>query len=108
MLPRGSNGAGQAILDAICLAEQLAARGVGPEALADYDAIRNAATAKVVLANRTTPPDAILREVHERSGDKPFARVEDVVSREALARIADAYKQVAGLGPIADDPRRLP
>jgi 2-polyprenyl-6-methoxyphenol hydroxylase-like FAD-dependent oxidoreductase len=108
MLPRGSNGAGQAILDAVCLAERLAAHGVGAQALAEYDALRNAATAKVVLANRTTPPDAILREVHERSGDKPFARIEDVVSREALARIADAYKQVAGLGPIADDPRRLP
>jgi len=108
MVPRGSNGAGQAILDAICLADQLAARGVGADALAEYDRIRNAATAKIVLANRSTPPDAILREVHERSGDKPFARIEDVVSREALAQIADAYKQVAGLKPVADDTRRLP
>jgi 5-methylphenazine-1-carboxylate 1-monooxygenase len=108
MVPRGSNGAGQAILDAVCRAEQLAARGVGPQALADYDAIRNPATAKVVLANRTTPPDAILREVHERSGDKPFERIEDVVSREALAKIADAYKQVAGLKSAAEEPRRLP
>jgi len=108
MVPRGSNGAGQAILDAVCLADQLAARGVGADALAEYDRIRNAATAKIVLANRSTPPDAILREVHERSGDKPFARIEDVVSREALERIADAYKQVAGLKPVADEPRRLP
>jgi 2-polyprenyl-6-methoxyphenol hydroxylase-like FAD-dependent oxidoreductase len=97
MVPRGSNGAGQAILDAICLAEQIAVRGLGAEALAEYDRLRNAATAQVVLANRSTPPDAILREVHERSGDKPFARIEDVVSREELARIADNYKQVAGL-----------
>jgi len=108
MVPRGSNGAGQAILDAVCLAEQLAARGVGADALAEYDRLRNAATAKIVLANRSTPPDAILREVHERSGDKPFARIEDVVSREALERIADAYKQVAGLKPVADEQRRLP
>jgi len=97
MVPRGSNGAGQAILDAVCLAERLAERGVGAQALAEYDAIRNPATAKVVLANRRTPPDAILREVHERSGDKPFARIEDVVSREELARIAERYKEVAGL-----------
>ena len=61
-----------------------------------------------MLANRSTPPDAILREVHDRSGDKPFARIEDVVSREALAQIADAYKQVAGLKPVADEQRRLP
>jgi 2-polyprenyl-6-methoxyphenol hydroxylase-like FAD-dependent oxidoreductase len=97
MYPRGSNGAGQAILDAVCLAGSIAARGAGPEALAAYDEVRNAATARVVLANRSTPPDTILREVHERSGDKPFARIEDVVSREELARIASNYKQLAGM-----------
>ena len=108
MVPRGSNGAGQAILDAICLAEQLAARGLGADALAEYDRLRNAATARIVLANRSTPPDAILREVHERSGDKPFARIEDVVSREALARIADDYKRIAGMKPEPDPPRSSP
>ena len=97
MVPRGSNGAGQAILDARFLADRLVERGLTPEALTEYDRVRNAATAKVVLMNRSNPPDAILREVHERSGDKPFARIEDVVPREELARIADAYKQVAGL-----------
>ncbi len=97
MYPRGSNGAGQAILDASCLAAEIAARGAGPEALSAYDRIRNAATARVVLANRSTPPDTILREVHERSGDKPFVRIEDVVSRDELARIASAYKQLAGM-----------
>ena len=97
MVPRGSNGAGQAILDARFLADRLLAQGLTPEALTEYDRVRNAATAKVVLMNRSNPPDAILREVHERSGDRPFARIEDVVSRDELARIADAYKQVAGL-----------
>ncbi|MEO8921529.1 MAG: FAD-dependent monooxygenase, partial [Caldimonas sp.] len=97
MYPRGSNGAGQAILDARCLAAQLALRGVGPEALTAYDQERNAATAKVVLANRSQPPDTILREVHERSGDKPFASIEDLISKEELATITDNYKQVAGL-----------
>ncbi len=97
MVPRGSNGAGQAILDARCLADLLATRGLGPEALSKYDQVRNAATAKIVLMNRSNPPDAILREVHERSGDQPFARIEDVVSREELAKIANDYKQVAGL-----------
>ena len=97
MVPRGSNGAGQAILDASCLADLLQARGLVAEALAEYDRVRNAATAKIVLMNRSNPPDAILREVHERSGDRPFERIEDVVPREELARIAEAYKQVAGL-----------
>ena len=108
MYPRGSNGAGQAILDARCLADQLAAHGIGAEALRRYDEIRNAATAKVVLMNRSNPPDAILREVHERSGDRPFAKIEDVVSAGALAQIADNYKKVAGmtvLAPTAEMPR---
>ena len=34
----------------------------------------------LVLMNRGNPPDAILREVWQRSGDKPFARIEDVIS----------------------------
>ena len=97
MVPRGSNGAGQAILDARCLADLLQSKGLTPEALTEYDRMRNAATAKIVLMNRSNPPDAILREVHERSGDRPFERIEDVVPREELARIADTYKQVAGL-----------
>ena len=98
MVPRGSNGAGQAIIDARCLADLLRTQGLTAEALTEYDRVRNAATAKIVLMNRSNPPDAILREVHERSGDRPFERIEDVVPREELARIADAYKQVAGLG----------
>jgi 2-polyprenyl-6-methoxyphenol hydroxylase-like FAD-dependent oxidoreductase len=97
MYPRGSNGAGQAILDARYLAAQLAAHGLTPQALTEYDRVRNAATAKVVLMNRSNPPDTILREVHERSGDKPFKRIEDVVSVEELAKISNNYKQVAGI-----------
>ena len=47
MVPRGSNGAGQAILDARCLADALVgAAASAPEALAEYDRVRNAATAK--------------------------------------------------------------
>ena len=38
-------------------------------------------TAKVVLTNRATPPDAILREVWLRTGDRPFTRIEDVIDR---------------------------
>jgi 5-methylphenazine-1-carboxylate 1-monooxygenase len=104
MYPRGSNGAGQAILDARALADGLAGESDVDAALAAYDARRREATANVVRANRTTPPDAILGEVHRRSGDKPFAAIEDVISREELAAISDGYKRIAGyerdkLGP---------
>ena len=96
MYPRGSNGAGQAILDARFLAGCLQRRGVTTEALQEYDASRVEATSKVVLMNRLNPPDAILREVHERSGDRPFEHVTDIISEAELRAIADRYKAVAG------------
>src|ERR671939_984385 len=66
-----------------------------PGALRAYEAERLPATTKVVLTNRTNPPDAILREVFLRTGDKPFARIEDVISREEMLAITGAYKRVA-------------
>ncbi|MBN9021264.1 MAG: flavin-dependent oxidoreductase [Rhizobiales bacterium] len=96
MYPRGSNGAGQAILDARALSDALAAEPDVEKALAAYDGVRVGATAEVVRTNRTTPPDAILKEVWERTGDKPFDRIEDVMSAEEMAAITNRYKKVAG------------
>jgi 2-polyprenyl-6-methoxyphenol hydroxylase-like FAD-dependent oxidoreductase len=96
MVPRGSNGAGQAILDARVLVDELVARRDPAEALRAYEAARLPATSKVVLTNRTMPPDAILREVKLRSGDRPFDRIEDVISLEALRAMSEGYKKVAG------------
>ena len=61
-----------------------------------YEAVRNPATAKVVLTNRTDPPDAILREVWQRSGGQRFGRIEDVISTAELEAISERYKKVAG------------
>ena len=96
MVPRGSNGAGQAILDARVLAAELSSRNDPCDALAAYQAQRLPATSNVVRMNRQNPPDAILREVYLRSGDKPFERIEDVISETELRAISDRYKQVAG------------
>jgi 5-methylphenazine-1-carboxylate 1-monooxygenase len=96
MYPRGSNGAGQAILDARTLAGCLARNPDPAKALQQYEAKRRKAANELVLRNRTDPPDAILREVWKRSGDKPFARIEDVISREELIAISESYKRVAG------------
>ena len=92
MVPRGSNGAGQAILDARALADCLHKEA----SLKDYEVQRLGPTAKVVLENRRNPPDAILREVYERTGDRPFASIEDVISAQELAALSERYKQVAG------------
>jgi 2-polyprenyl-6-methoxyphenol hydroxylase-like FAD-dependent oxidoreductase len=101
MVPRGSNGAGQAIIDARFLAGALKDLGVGIAALEDYDRVRVKATTNVVLTNRSNPPDAILREVFERSGGKRFGQIEDVVSHAELQAISDNYKRVAGYDPVA-------
>ena len=101
MVPRGSNGAGQAIIDARFLAGALKKQGVGTAALDDYDRVRVKDTTDVVLTNRSNPPDAILREVFERSGGKRFDRIEDVVPTAELQAISDNYKRVAGYDPVA-------
>jgi 5-methylphenazine-1-carboxylate 1-monooxygenase len=96
MYPRGSNGAGQAIIDARYLTGQIKALGATEQALQHYEAVRGPATANVVLANRNNPPDAILREVWQRSGGQRFERIEDVISATELQAISDRYKKVAG------------
>ena len=96
MYPRGSNGAGQAILDARVLAASLRKYPDSREALKNYEAIRLGPANEVVLANRSSGPDSILRAVYERTGDRPFARIEDVMSSEEIRAISENYKRIAG------------
>ncbi len=96
MHPRGANGAAQGILDARTLAGCLARERDPAAALKGYEDARLKAANEVVLASRSISPDTILRVVHERTGDKPFERVEDVVSEEELAALMEKYKRVAG------------
>ncbi|MET0507593.1 MAG: flavin-dependent oxidoreductase [Burkholderiaceae bacterium] len=115
MYPRGSNGAGQAILDARALVDALTAAGIGSgrtddpvqdradgradriaAALQRYSDQRCPVTADVVRANRTIPPDAIIEEVWRRTGDRPFTAIEDVISADELQAIIDRYKRIAG------------
>ncbi|HJQ48096.1 MAG TPA: flavin-dependent oxidoreductase [Amycolatopsis sp.] len=96
MVPRGSNGAGQAILDAQALRTALVDCDDPALALRRYEQERLPATSRVVRTNRVTPPDAILREVWERTGDRPFQRIDDIISQGELQGISDAYKEVAG------------
>ena len=96
MVPRGSNGAGQAILDARALVSALLEHDDPVAALAAYQSQRLEATTRIVLTNRTNPPDAILREVFVRTRDKPFGKIDDVISGEELAALSEGYKQIAG------------
>jgi len=96
MYPRGSNGAGQAILDARALAGCFKREADPVAALKAYEQMRLGPAYEVVLMNRSNPPDAILREVHLRTGDRPFARIEDVISNDELVALSENYKRVAG------------
>jgi 2-polyprenyl-6-methoxyphenol hydroxylase-like FAD-dependent oxidoreductase len=96
MVPRGSNGAGQAILDARALTAALRENPNPVAALAVYEQQRLQATTRIVLTNRSNPPDAILREVFQRTGDRPCNAIEDVISREELVGLSEGYKQITG------------
>jgi 5-methylphenazine-1-carboxylate 1-monooxygenase len=96
MVPRGSNGAGQAILDARALTSALTGNADPVAALASYEQQRLEATTRIVLTNRTNPPDAILREVFQRTKDRPFAAIDDVISRDELVALSEGYKRIAG------------
>jgi 2-polyprenyl-6-methoxyphenol hydroxylase-like FAD-dependent oxidoreductase len=96
MVPRGSNGAGQAIVDVRVLTDALRQEADPVAALASYEKQRLEATTRVVLTNRTNPPDAILREVFQRTNDRPFADIDDVISREELVALSEGYKRIAG------------
>ena len=78
------------------MAQALEGMGRPDAAVEQYEAIRGPATAKVVLTNRSDPPDAILREVWQRSNGQPFARIEDVIAPAELQAMSDRYKKVAG------------
>ncbi len=97
MYPRGSNGSAQAMIDGRSFADEAAKCGVDfLPALHAYETTRRPTTEKVVLTNRSTPPDFINTKVDELSGGKPFRHIDDLISQDALRAISNSYKQVAG------------
>jgi hypothetical protein len=78
------------------LAQCISEEGNIEIALKKYETVRLGPTSNVVLENRRNPPDAILRELYQRTGDQPFERVEAVISPEELQALSDSYKRVAG------------
>lgn len=60
MYPVGSNGATQAIVDASCLATQIAESATIAAALDGYETQRRPTTTDIVIANRTGGPESII------------------------------------------------
>ncbi len=95
MYPMGSNGAGQAILDATSLSGRLAEHDDPADALRAYQADRLRATAEVVTRNRTGGPEMVI-DVVERLAPEGFSRIEDVTGVETLEAIVTRYAQASG------------
>jgi 2-polyprenyl-6-methoxyphenol hydroxylase-like FAD-dependent oxidoreductase len=96
MYPRGSNGAAQAAVDARTLADILQRNRDVPAALKEYEAARLAPANKVVLTNRSNPPDFINIKVEELVGDRPFDDLDKYITQAELRQLSDGYKKVAG------------
>ena len=100
MYPIGSNGASQAILDARALTGCLRSIGDPSAALATYERTRRPPTSALVLANRRQGPEECMTLVEARAPEG-FAKIDDVISQDELAAIADKDKKLAGFS-IAD------
>jgi 2-polyprenyl-6-methoxyphenol hydroxylase-like FAD-dependent oxidoreductase len=94
MYPMGSNGAGQAILDATALAAQLATHTDPRDALRGYELERLPATSQIVVSNRAGGPERVIDEV-ERRAPAGFSRLEDVIAPAALEAIVSSYDRVS-------------
>ena len=96
MYPRGSNGAAQALIDVRTLADLLRQKHDPLAALRAYECARLDATARVVRANRETPPDFINIKVEELTGDRPFKNLDEFITQDELRAMSEQYKRVAG------------
>jgi 2-polyprenyl-6-methoxyphenol hydroxylase-like FAD-dependent oxidoreductase len=96
MYPQGGNGGAQSILDAAALARVLASEADPVAALKTYEEMRLPATSRIVVQNRTAPPNLLVDLVEQRTGDKPFARLEDVISQAEMKAIVENYQKTAG------------
>lgn len=94
MYPIGANGASQAIIDALTLADALAEQPT-PQGLLAYEAARLPVTTNVVLTNRNSGPERVL-DIAAARVKGPEDRVEDLISPAELEEVAANYRQVAG------------
>jgi len=95
MVPLGSNGASQAILDTQALVSALREEPNVAAALTRYESERRPATAAIVANNRSGGPEVVVRIAEDRA-PHGFDDIEQVIPRSELEQISARYKQVAG------------
>lgn len=94
MYPVGSNGASQAVLDAVALAGLLADRAP-MEALQAYEDTRRPATTDIVMANRKGGPERVIDLIEQRAPNG-FDDLHDVATPEELRAVVGDYSKMAG------------
>jgi 5-methylphenazine-1-carboxylate 1-monooxygenase len=95
MYPVGSNGASQAVLDAMTLADELAGADDVAAALRRYEQARLTPTAEIVRSNRTGGPEGVIDAVEARAPEG-FGDVDEVLSYAEREAIVRGYAQKAG------------
>ena len=95
MYPVGSNGASQAILDAVTLADELTQTDDTSAALRRYEQQRLQPTAEIVRSNRTGGPEGVIDAVESLAPDG-FDDVEQVLSHADREAIVRGYARKAG------------
>ncbi|ETX30279.1 flavin-dependent oxidoreductase [Roseivivax isoporae] len=99
MYPVGSNGASQAVLDARCLADALAAAEHPRAGLWVYEKERLPKTAEVVAQNRTGGPERVIDEVEKRA-PAGFTDIDKVLDHAARRAIVGGYAATAGFSKV--------
>ncbi|CAB4721409.1 unannotated protein [freshwater metagenome] len=94
MYPIGSNGASQAIIDGLVLADALVQDGVAA-GLARYEAERRPRTSQIVLSNRKHGPERVM-DLAEQRAPSGFTDVNEVFAPGELEEVAAQYRQLAG------------
>lgn len=95
MYPMGSNGAGQATLDATSLSGHLARHTDPANALQAYEQERLPATSEVVRRNRLGGPERVIDMVEHRAPDG-FTTLADIIDPAELEAVVNGYAQAAG------------
>jgi 5-methylphenazine-1-carboxylate 1-monooxygenase len=96
VVPTGSNGSLQAILDAEALAAAFAASGDPGTALAAYERARIAIATQTIHGNRHGGTAAAIRLVEERAPNG-FDDLDAVIPPDELASILHDYRRVANI-----------
>ena len=104
MVPRGSNGAGQAILDARALADSLCgARRSDRRARPRIRGLRLEPTTNVVLPIVKIRPTQFCARCILRTNERPFTRIEDVISADELRALSEGDKNIAACDGADED-----